>query len=103
MIDPVSYLNMVILEKHARAILTDSGGVQKEAYWFGVPCITLRDETEWVETVKRGWNVLVGAETERIIEGVHEAMRKVLPRKEPNAFGNGKASGKIVELLIKIR
>lgn len=102
-IDPVSYLNMLTLEKHARAILTDSGGVQKEAYWLKVPCLTLRDETEWVETVKSGWNVLVGAETERIIEGVHEAMRKVLPRKEPNAFGNGRASGKIVELLIKIR
>ncbi len=103
LIEPVSYLNMLTLEKYARAILTDSGGVQKEAYWFGVPCITLRNETEWVETVKRGWNVLVGAETERIIEGVHEAMRKVLPRKEPNAFGNGKASGKIVDYLIKIR
>jgi UDP-N-acetylglucosamine 2-epimerase len=102
MIDPVSYLNMVMLEKHARAILTDSGGVQKEAYWFKVPCFTLRDETEWVETVKSGWNVLVGAETERIIEGVHEAMRKVLPRKAPNAFGNGKACGKIVDFLIKI-
>jgi UDP-N-acetylglucosamine 2-epimerase len=103
LIEPVSYLNMLTLEKHARAILTDSGGVQKEAYWFKVPCLTLRDETEWVETVKSGWNILVGAETERIIEGVHKAMRKVLPRKEPNAFGNGKASGKIVELLIKIR
>ena len=103
MINPVSYLNMLMLEKNAKAILTDSGGVQKEAYWLKVPCLTLRDETEWVETVKSGWNVLVGAETERIIEGVHEAMRKVLPRKEPNAFGNGKASGKIVELLIKIR
>jgi len=102
MIDPVSYLNMVMLEKHARAILTDSGGVQKEAYWFKVPCFTLRDETEWVETVKSGWNVLVGAETERIIEGVHEAMRKVLPRKAPNAFGNGKACRKIVDFLIKI-
>jgi UDP-N-acetylglucosamine 2-epimerase len=103
LIEPVSYLNMLTLEKHARAILTDSGGVQKEAYWFKVPCFTLRDETEWVETVKSGWNVLVGAETERIIEGVHEAMRKVLPRKAPNAFGNGKACGKIVDFLIKIR
>ena len=103
LIEPVSYLNMLTLEKHARAILTDSGGVQKEAYWLGIPCITLRDETEWVETVKSGWNVLVGAETKRIIEEVHEAMREILPRKAPNAFGNGNAGGKIVDSLIKIR
>jgi UDP-N-acetylglucosamine 2-epimerase len=103
LIDPVSYLNMLILEKNAMAILTDSGGVQKEAYWFKVPCVTLREETEWIETVKSGWNVLVGAETERIIEGVHDARKGRLPRKETNAFGNGKASEKIVEFLIKIR
>ncbi|MBS3918891.1 MAG: UDP-N-acetylglucosamine 2-epimerase (non-hydrolyzing) [Deltaproteobacteria bacterium] len=102
-IEPVSYFNMLALEKYARAILTDSGGVQKEAYWFRVPCLTLRDETEWVETVKSGWNRLVGAETKRIIQGVHEAMREILPMKAPNAFGNGKASGKIVDFLIKIR
>ncbi len=101
LIEPVSYLNMLTLEKHAKAILTDSGGVQKEAYWLRVPCFTLRDETEWIETVESGWNRLVGAETERIIEGVHEAIREILPRKEPNAFGNGKASGKIVDFLIK--
>jgi len=90
---------MLKLEKNAKAILTDSGGVQKEAYWFRVPCITLRDETEWMETIQGGWNVLVGTETEKIVEEVRKRVGRKHPSKGTGLFGDGKASGKIVQIL----
>jgi UDP-N-acetylglucosamine 2-epimerase len=101
LIDPVSYLDMLKLEKNAEAILTDSGGVQKEAYWFGVPCFTLREETEWVETLRRGGNVLVGSATESIVEAVRDRMGRRFPSKGKGIFGDGRASGKIVDILAK--
>ena len=100
-IEPVSYLDMLTLEKNATAILTDSGGVQKEAYWFGIPCFTLREETEWVETVKSGWNVLVGIEPKKIVREIIHLEKRRLSKKGTGIFGDGKASEKIIQVLIR--
>jgi UDP-GlcNAc3NAcA epimerase len=97
-IQPVSYLEMAVLENNARLILTDSGGVQKEAYWLNVPCITLRDETEWTETVRSGWNILVGADKQRIIDSVRNGYRKRDASPE-SLYGNGDASIQICKVL----
>jgi UDP-GlcNAc3NAcA epimerase len=70
LIDPLDYPDMAMLEKNAATILTDSGGIQKEAFFFCKPCITMRDSTEWVELVNSGWNTLTGAYTENIITAV---------------------------------
>jgi len=95
---PLSYLDNLILEKCARLILTDSGGMQKEAYLLGVPCLTLRQETEWVETVEAGWNLLVGTDPESIVRGV----REFRPRGRRRPFlGRGGASDEILSILEK--
>lgn len=96
LIDPVSYLEMVQLEKNASTIMTDSGGVQKEAYFHRTPCITLRNETEWVETVTAGWNQLAGYETDRILQCLNQSPDK----KEIEEYGTGNTADLIVKQLI---
>jgi len=96
LIEPLGYLQMVALARSARLILTDSGGLQKEAYWLGVPCVTLRNETEWVETVEAGWNILVGPDPKKIFEAVNSF---VPPDDRPVLYGDGAAADKCVELI----
>lgn len=94
--DPVGYLDMLVLERHARTVVTDSGGVQKEAYFAGTPCVTLRDRTEWTETVSAGWNTLVPVDRDAIAG----AIASVRPAGErPMLFGDGHAAEKIVTIL----
>ena len=95
-ISPLGYIDMLCLEKNAKKILTDSGGVQKEAYWLKVPCITLRNETEWVETIKSGWNVLVGCDKSKISRAIKNFKPK---KKQSKYFGNGKTAERIVKII----
>jgi UDP-GlcNAc3NAcA epimerase len=98
-IDPVGYLEMVWLEIHCSAIATDSGGVQKEAYFFGKPCVTLRDETEWVELVQSGWNVLAGADEYIIKSSLFNAKT---PETSRSLYGNGASALEVVSLISKL-
>jgi len=96
LIDPLGYLDMLVLEQNARLIATDSGGVQREAYYLGIPCLTLREETEWVETVAVGWNRLVGVEPGRVLEAWFTFTP---PAARPPIYGDGLAAERIVRLL----
>jgi UDP-N-acetylglucosamine 2-epimerase len=95
-VEPLSYHHMTALLMNSRCMLTDSGGVQKEAYWCHVPCITMRDETEWTETVDVGWNCLVGADEGKILRAVNNF---VPPKDHPVIYGDGHAAKRIAELL----
>jgi UDP-N-acetylglucosamine 2-epimerase len=94
---PQGYLDMLALQRGAACVLTDSGGVQKEAYYLRVPCVTLRNETEWVETVTMGWNTLAGTEPERILAAV--ARRPAPDTPHPDLYGDGMTARRIVEIL----
>ncbi|MGX1101480.1 non-hydrolyzing UDP-N-acetylglucosamine 2-epimerase [Amorphus sp. MBR-141] len=94
--EPVGYLEMIWLEVHASAIATDSGGVQKEAFFHETPCVTLRDETEWVELVDAGWNQLVGADEDRIAEVLKSNAAK---QKKSAIYGEGVSANRIVALI----
>jgi UDP-N-acetylglucosamine 2-epimerase len=96
LIEPVGYYDMMVLEENARIIATDSGGVQREAYFMQKPCITLRDETEWTETVQVGWNKLVGVDVDHIISTWKTFTP---PAEQPPVFGNGTAGEKIAKIL----
>lgn len=100
-LDPVPYLEMQRLQMSAQLILTDSGGMQKEAYFHQVPCITLRDETEWVETLEMGWNQLVGANEKAIIQAARNAKAPVTT--QTGLYGDGNAAEKIINLTGKIK
>jgi UDP-GlcNAc3NAcA epimerase len=92
---PLGYLDFLKLARHARAVLTDSGGVQKEAYLLGVPCVTLRDRTEWVETVEAGWNTLVDLDGDAALA----ALEAPPPAGRPELYGGGRAADRVCDVL----
>ncbi len=100
LIQPAGYLDMLRLMAGAEKILTDSGGIQKEAFMLGVPCVTLRENTEWIETLEGGWNVLVGADKEKILKGIFSPASSLHERR---SFESGRASEYISNILSSIK
>lgn len=98
LIDPIGYFEMIAYEENCKCVLTDSGGVQKEAFFFEKPCITMRDSTEWVELVESGWNTLTGSDAEKIVQAVQNVKR---PKEVPLLYGKGDCAERICEVLGK--
>jgi UDP-N-acetylglucosamine 2-epimerase len=98
-LEPLGYLDLAALASQARVILTDSGGLQKEAYWYGVPCVTLRPSTEWADTAELGANTLVDDDPDRIVSAVAEAR---MPEDRPALYGDGRASERIADLIVTL-
>ena len=103
LIEPISYFDMLLLEKNAKVILTDSGGIQKEAFFLQVPCITLRAETEWLETVKKRWNFIAGVDVTKIMQAVKFFTRRRHPPLASSPFGKGNSAETILRILLKIQ
>jgi UDP-N-acetylglucosamine 2-epimerase (non-hydrolysing)/UDP-GlcNAc3NAcA epimerase len=97
LLPPLGYLDFTTLLVHARTMLTDSGGVQKEAYLAGVPCVTMRATTEWTETVDAGWNVLVDLDA----EAAQAALARAVPSERPELYGDGRAGERVVQALVE--
>jgi UDP-GlcNAc3NAcA epimerase len=98
-VDPLGYLDFAALASQARVIVTDSGGLQKEAYWYGIPCVTLRPSTEWADTVELGANTLVDDDPDRLVAAVAAAR---MPVQRPPLYGDGHASDRIADLLVTL-
>ena len=99
LLKPLGYLDFAALASQARVIVTDSGGLQKEAYWYGVPCVTLRPSTEWVDTVEVGANQLVDDDPERLVVAVETAE---MPEERPQLYGDGRAAERVAETLASL-